>query len=369
MMLSAEAELPLRRVTFPPHLDHAWAFTTSAVHARPFLLRPNGSIVPQAACLEQVEENVTALFPAEDTTWTDSHGVTVAELERCVARGLAVTASQRSGNVERRTDRLLVNSPLPVERLQTLLSTAAFSLTPCIRDSAARHTSGPYVIDDIGAGGRTVNLRRRRGSKSQGVDSISIISTESVDEGEAMFRRGELDLTRVLGGRPFRRDGYLNRSVDLVMGLRFAQGSTVSQGFAASLDPLELAAVTGGTYTELPAAHTTMTGNGGFGTITIQYTDFHPNKTVATNIKQQLSRQSISCHLHSVDYNEYLRGDAPLHGAQLEIIDTAFGVGHGFVPLLRAVSTLSSSGRIRVDRPVVNARAEVDWEQIQWGEE
>ena len=29
----------------------------------------------------------------------------------------------------------------------------------------------------------------------------------------------------------------------------------------------------------------------------------------------------------------------------------------------------SSSGRIRVDRPVVNARAEVDWEQIQWGEE
>jgi hypothetical protein len=201
------------------------------------------------------------------------------------------------------------------------------------------------------------------------VDSISIISTESVDEGEAMFRRGELDLTRVLGGRPFRRDKDLNRSVDLVMGLRFARGSTVSQGFAASLDPLELAAVTGGTYTELPAAHTTMTGNGGFGTITIQYTDFHPNKTVATNIKQQLSRQSISCHLHSVDYNEYLRGDAPLHGAQLEIIDTAFGVGHGFVPLLRAVSTLSSSGRIRVDRPVVNARAEVDWEQIQWGEE
>ncbi|NHW46715.1 hypothetical protein HAV21_07400 [Paenarthrobacter sp. MSM-2-10-13] len=369
MMLSAEAELPLRRVTFPPHLDHAWAFTTSAVHARPFLLRPNGSIVPQGACLEQVEENVTALFPAEDTTWTDGHRVTVAELERCVARGLAVTASQRSGNVERQTDRLLVNSPLPVERLQTLLATAAFSLTPCIRDSATRHTSGPYVIDDIGAGGRTVNLRRRRGSKSQGVDSISIISTESVDEGEAMFRRGELDLTRVLGGRPFRRDKDLNRSVDLVMGLRFARGSTVSQGFAASLDPLELAAVTGGTYTELPAAHTTMTGNGGFGTITIQYTDFHPNKTVATNIKQQLSRQSISCHLHSVDYNEYLRGDAPLHGAQLEIIDTAFGVGHGFVPLLRAVSTLSSSGRIRVDRPVVNARAEVDWEQIQWGEE
>ena len=94
-----------------------------------------------------------------------------------------------------------------------------------------------------------------------------------------MFRRGELDLTRVSGGRPFRKDGYLNRSVDLVMGLRFAQGSRVSQGFAASLDPLELAAVTGGTYTELPAAHTSMTGNGGFGPITIQYTDFHPRNT------------------------------------------------------------------------------------------
>lgn len=374
MILRAEAELPLKRVTFPPRLDHSWSFTTSAMHARPFKLRSEGTADPQAAHLHEVDSGVFMLGVAESASWTDDRPVTPMELARCLRRGLALTAAPDIRILEESNAGIRIAAGQRARTVAKFLATSAFSLTPCIRDTPERHTSGPFAIAAIDDGGRTVRLRRRAsGAAERDINEIALVATGSVSEGMDLFKKGALDLTRVLGGCLDTRYEGPNSTVDLVMGLRGSPGSAIAGTIAANVNCDKLAAVTGGTYLTA-AGHITNLGRkprkpGVFTQkrLVVQYTDFHPNRNVAEALLEQLEPIGVDCQLRAVSYEDYLRGEVPAFGVQLEIIDPVYGTGSGFAALLQARSTLVCGDRIRVKGSVVNSRAEIDWDQIQWG--
>lgn len=364
--LVVEAELPLRRVTFPRQLDHSWAFSTSAIHARPMALAADSSVRGDAAQITQLDECTFELVTDPHARWTDGRPLVVGELAQALRRGLRLFQATTTRIVEESDKAVVLTSGLELERLMRRLAMAAFSLTPCIRQVSARHTCGPFAIAGISDGGRDVELVHRGGSSASGVDRVRLVATHSTEDGLARFDAGEITMTRVLGGRPRPDSEHLNVQVDLLMGLRGCPGthSTV-QRLARLLDRTGLAARTAHSYIALAADSTAVRDWRDDLPRTIGYADFYPNQEVAGEISAQLSSVGVPVHCTPISYEEYLRGEVPSHSVQLDIVDPHYGTGDAFEPLLQAQSTLNATAAVLSPGPIVNAYAELDWSAIQ----
>lgn len=364
--LVVEAELPLRRVTFPRQLDHGWAFSTSAIHARPMALAADGSVRGDAARITQLDECTFKLVTDPDARWTDGRPLMIGELAQALRRGLRLFQTGAT-MVEENETAVVLTSGLSLERLERRLAMAAFSLTPCIRQVPARHTCGPFAIADIRDGGRDVELVHRGVSGASGVDHVRLVATHSTDDGLAKFDAGKVAITRVLGGRPRPDSGHLNAPVDLLMGLRGCPGThpTVQQ-VARLLNRTSLATRTAHSYMALAADPTDVRDWCDDLPRTVEYADFYPNREVASEISAQLSSIiGAAVYPTQVSYEEYLRGEVRSDAVRLDIVDPHYETGDAFEPLLQARSTVNAAAAVLSPGPIVNAYAELDWSVVR----
>lgn len=358
--------MPLSTVTFPPVLDHSWSFTTSAIHARPQRLSPDGDVEDSAAVLEQLDEGTFTLTPSASIRWTDGLPVSPEELHVAVTRALALLghAAGVSAHVVGRL--MMLKSTRGMQALRELLASAPFSLTPCVRSWQERHTSGDFVIRDIRERGRLLELEHRNVDEGPDVEVLTFVATGSPAAGLELLRAGELDLSRVLGGMPGSASTVLNAPVGTVMGLRSAPGSgDLRSRVVALLDLAALAVATGGSYDVVPQVSSsgTLGADRSLALSALTYADFYPNGEAVAEILDQLGSDGSGAT--PVPYSTYLEGDVGSGALRLDLVDDLFESGRHFSALLRARTTITSGPRVKEQRCIVTRRAEIDWAAVR----
>lgn len=369
--LRVETEMPLSTVTFPPVLDHSWSFTTSAVHARLQDLRSDGGLTDSAAVLEQQDEDVFTLTPSDRVRWTDGQPVSVTELFATVTRGVSFLGSAATFQADIVQRAVILRTTMATRALRELLASALFSLTPCIRLSTERHTSGRFAIRDIREGGRLLELARRDEGDESEFRSLELLATNSPREGLELLVDGALDLTRILGGYPQAASTAVNARVAIIMGLRSAPGeSDFRQRVASLLDLRQLAEITKGAYVvpspaALPPSSPQPDGRSPE-LLALTYADFYPNDKVAGGV---LTRLGLTASVaRALPYSAYLAGDVEPSTLRIDLLDTLFGDGADFSMLLQAHTTIAAGPRVKDEQCIVTRRAEIDWAAIRMEE-
>lgn len=360
--------MALSTVTFPAVLDHSWSFSTSAIHARPQKLTADGQSEDSAAILEQQEEDTFTLAPSVDARWTDDRPVTLAELHIAISRAVSLLGRAVSLTAQVVGRVIVLHTTMGLQALRELLASAPFSLTPCIRLSPERHTSGDFIIRDIREGGRLLELERRDKNAKADVDVLELISIDGPAMGQEMLAAGELDLTRVLGGAPEPASAALNEQVDTVMGLRSAPGeSDLRSQVTRLLDVYALADATGGAYDVMPEATSSPVvphaGHRSLELAALAYADFYPNHEVVVGILDRLGLPGSSAT--PLSYPTYLAGEVKPGTLRLDLVDTLFGNGRDFSGLLRARTTIAAGPRVKDEGRIVTRRAEIDWAAVR----
>ena len=356
--MRVEAELPLSRVTFPAVLDHAWGFSTSAIHARPMSLNVDGTVSDDVARLEEASSGTLRILLNGYRTWTDGRVVEFDELARTIMRGLHIAPHiGRVFGVSAQA--LLVESDLSMSSLKRAMASSAFSITPCVRDDPSRATSGTFELIDIREQGRLIDIAKRTPRRGQSV--VTLVATTSARAGDELYRANGLDVTRVLGGYRETNEITTPPLVDYVMGIRSAVGDRRATKFGTLLDQTALAAATGRTYQAWTNDRCPGVGAAIPDEIELTFTDFYPNHEVAVEIARQLGSVGVQCHVQVVSYADYLTREVVPGEFRLEIVDSLFGLDDSFAPLLRGRAT----SRVRAGLPApvdfINARAEYDW--------
>jgi hypothetical protein len=351
-----ESECVVSNLDFPQHLDHAWLFIASGIHARLYKRTVDDQYVP---CIVQSIRKAAArrhiLTIGDAHTWSDGTPIFAAEVAEALYRGKRVGIFQ-SVSVKGAKQVELVTAD-EVVLGNELLASPLFTVTPSCRGMAHHATTcGPYMLKSCSPDRRIMTFRKRRdiADADEGPTEVTIAVTENRGQGLRLLRSGHIMLSCPLGAEPaaFSRlqseNTITNRLTNLGLILRpypdcsLAQDQEGLSMISRAVRRKELAAITENTFVPMSNssklfdvstlcsesddtsdAENNMTLNyRNSNSVELRYASFEPNKRIAREIERQLlSALRIECSLEPVSYADYVASRFPSKpGISLEII-------------------------------------------------